>query len=163
MFSIKKCLSRHFCKDDISLIENYEEAVNDKENQWVLHHRLELTLDGEFAHTAGELERMGMYHNRPYFELIFLKESDHSRLHNKAMSPERLEKFKKVNIGRKRPDMIEFNRKMNATRRNKPRKNYGGEFGLKYYNHYGYSSSQNRKQYAKEWAYWKGHGKCRWE
>ena len=95
MFSIKKCLSRQFCKDDISLIENYEEALNDTENQWCLHHRLELTLNGEFAHTAEELIRLGMYYKRPYFELIFLKASDHASLHNKAMSPERLKNSRK--------------------------------------------------------------------
>lgn len=35
---------RKFCRDDISKIENYEEAVNDKTHTWELHHRLELTL-----------------------------------------------------------------------------------------------------------------------
>lgn len=73
--------ARKYCKDDISKIENYEEAINDKENIWECHHRLEFTLDGELAHTKKELERLRMYKKRPYFELIFLKEKDHNNLH----------------------------------------------------------------------------------
>ena len=56
-----------FCKDDISKIENYELAKNDTSQTWDIHHRLELTLDGEFAHTSEELKRLCMYYNRPYF------------------------------------------------------------------------------------------------
>ena len=33
---------KKFCKDDISLIENFEKAVNDKEQTWDCHHRREL-------------------------------------------------------------------------------------------------------------------------
>lgn len=73
-----------FCKDDISKIENYEQAINDKENVWCCHHRLELTLDGDYAHSKEDLIRMGMYYNRPYFELIFMKDNEHSSLHRKA-------------------------------------------------------------------------------
>ena len=72
------------CKDDISKIENYEQAVNDKENMWECHHRLELTLEGEYAHSEKDLIRMGMYYKRPYFELIFLEIHDHHRLHDEA-------------------------------------------------------------------------------
>jgi len=28
-----------FCKDDISLIENYEEAINDENETWICHHK----------------------------------------------------------------------------------------------------------------------------
>lgn len=81
MISLTKCKYRKFCRDDVSKIENYQDAINSTE-QYVLHHRLELTLDGEFAHTAEDLKRLGMYYNRPYFELIFLPQSEHLRLHN---------------------------------------------------------------------------------
>lgn len=74
--------AQKFCRDDISKIENYDKAVADSAQSWDVHHRLELTLDGEFAHTATELKRLGMYYNRPYFELIFLTHSEHQRLHN---------------------------------------------------------------------------------
>ncbi len=87
---IKNSKVKLFCRDDISLIENYNEAVADTENVWVCHHRLELTLDGEFANSKADLIRHGMYFKRPYFELIFMKKSDHFSMHRKrkAMSYE---------------------------------------------------------------------------
>ena len=61
------CLTAYaYCRDDVSKIENYEQAMNDKEHVWHCHHRLELTLDGEFAHSRAELQRLGMYFKRPY-------------------------------------------------------------------------------------------------
>ena len=80
---ISERYAKEFCKDDISLIENYEQAINDPTQTWDCHHRLELTLDGEFAHNREELKRLGMYYNRPYFELIFLTKSEHQRIHHK--------------------------------------------------------------------------------
>lgn len=53
----------------------------DTTQPWHCHHRHELTLDGEFAHTKEDLIRMGMYYNRPYFELIFMSKVEHMRLH----------------------------------------------------------------------------------
>ena len=72
---------KQVCKDDPSLIENYDKAINDDTQMWVLHHRLELTLDGEYAHSVEELKRLDMYYHRPYYELIFLTKSDHQILH----------------------------------------------------------------------------------
>lgn len=73
-----------YCRDDLSLIENYDKAVADTAHVWDLHHRLELTLDGEFAHSKEDLIRMDMYYDRPYFELILLTKSEHRRLHKKG-------------------------------------------------------------------------------
>ena len=75
-----------YCKDPLEMIENYQEAIDSNE-RYELHHRLELTLDGQFAHGHEELKRLGMYWHRPYFELIFLKSSDHRRLHNLGKHP----------------------------------------------------------------------------
>lgn len=72
---------KKFCKDDISKIENYELAIQDK-SMWHCHHRLELTLNNEKAHSKEDLKRLGMYFNRPYFELIFLPSAEHRALHN---------------------------------------------------------------------------------
>lgn len=83
-------IQRKYCKDDISLIENYDKAKADNFKGWDLHHRLELTLDGEFAHTKEELERLDMYYHRPYFELIFLTTSEHMKLHASNRSEEQL-------------------------------------------------------------------------
>ena len=71
---------KRYCRDDFSKIENYDKAIADKK-KWVCHHRLETTLDGDDAHSVSELKRMGMYYNRPYFELIFLSTSDHRKIH----------------------------------------------------------------------------------
>ena len=76
--------AKRFCKDELFKIENYDKAIADTTHTWDLHHRLELTLDGEFAHSREELKRLGMYYNRPYFELIFLTSEGHRRLHLKG-------------------------------------------------------------------------------
>ena len=71
-----------FCRDDLSKIENYEQAIADTTQTWHMHHRLELTLDGEFALSLVQLKLHDMYYNRPYYELIFLTPKEHMRLHN---------------------------------------------------------------------------------
>ena len=71
-----------YCKDDITKIENYELAKADNFKGWEIHHRLELTLEGDHARTKEDLIRMNMYYNRPYFELIFLTRSEHRTLHH---------------------------------------------------------------------------------
>lgn len=73
-----------FCRDDLSKIENYEKAIADTTQTWDLHHKLELTLDGEFALTRAQLKLHEMYYNRPYYELIFLTPAEHRRLHRKG-------------------------------------------------------------------------------
>lgn len=40
---------RTYCRDNITKIENYELAKADNFKGWEIHHRLELTLDGEHA------------------------------------------------------------------------------------------------------------------
>ena len=76
--------AKRYCKDDISKIENYEKAISDDTQMWDCHHRLELTLDGEFALSLDQLKIHDMYYNRPYYELIFLTHIEHARLHNKG-------------------------------------------------------------------------------
>lgn len=73
---------RMYCRDDLSLVENYDKAKPDGFKGWHMHHRLELTLDGQPALTGDDLKRMGMYYNRPYFELIFLTVKEHRKLHS---------------------------------------------------------------------------------
>ena len=48
---INERMANKFCKDDISKIENYDKAKSDTTQTWECHHKLELTLNGEFAHT----------------------------------------------------------------------------------------------------------------
>lgn len=78
---LSNTLHRYCRRDEESKIENYELAKADNFKGWDIHHRLELTLDGEYAHTPEELKRMNMYYNRPYYELIFLTRADHNKLH----------------------------------------------------------------------------------
>lgn len=72
--SVKK-----FCKDDISLIENYELAVNDQIQCWDCHHRREITDNKSVA----ELKMECLYFKRPAEELIFLTRAEHTILHNR--------------------------------------------------------------------------------
>ena len=54
------------------LIENYDEAVNDKDEVWVCHHRMEEVFSRK------ELIQAGWYYNRRPEELIFIKKSEHN-------------------------------------------------------------------------------------
>ena len=73
-----------FCCDDISLIENYDKAINDITQTWDCHHHLEIELNL----TVKELIKRDLYYNRPASELIFLTKGEHSRIHlnNKQIS-----------------------------------------------------------------------------
>lgn len=83
---INERIVHKYCIDEISKIENYDKAIADTTQTWDLHHRLELTLDGEFALSREQLKMHDMYYNRPYYELIFLTHAEHSRLHKKGKS-----------------------------------------------------------------------------
>lgn len=76
-----------YCRDDISKIENYDKAIADTTQTWICHHRLGL------VHSSKELERLGLYENRPADELIFVTPSEHRRLHNMHMSDETKKKI----------------------------------------------------------------------
>lgn len=65
-----------YCYEDISLIENYNEAIN-SDKQYVCHHKNEIILNKSRI----ELIKMGLYYNRPANELIFLTRSEHSHIH----------------------------------------------------------------------------------
>ena len=94
-----------FCRDDLSKIENYEQAIADKTQTWHLHHRLELTLDGEFALSRDQLKMHDMYYNRPYYELTLLTPKEHMRLHNtgKQLSDETRKKISEAEKGDNHP------------------------------------------------------------
>ena len=68
--------AKSYCKDDISLIENYDKAIADKTQVWQCHHRRET------IYSVKDLQDIGEYYNRPACELIFLTPVDHRRLHN---------------------------------------------------------------------------------
>ena len=121
---INERLAKAYCRDDISNIENYDKAIADTTQTWICHHRLELTLDGEYAHTPEELNRMYMYYNRPYFELIFLTKSEHQRIHTQNRSDETRRKLSESHKGKKRkPFSEEHRRKMSESHKCKTHSN----------------------------------------
>ena len=107
-----------YCCEDLSQIENYEVAISDKDNVWVLHHRREThDKDGKVLKAAipmKELKLQGLYFGRPASELIFMRESDHQKLHTS------LQKFEG---GWKRTK--EANEKVSAARKGKHYYNNG--------------------------------------
>lgn len=109
--------AKKYCRDDISKIENYEEAKADTTQTWACHHRLGLT------HSRKKLARLGLYENRPAEELIFLTPSEHSRLHNMHMSDETRKKMTEAMKGKPHgPMSAETRRKISEARKAKPRK-----------------------------------------
>lgn len=96
---INKQSAKAYCKDDISMIENYENAINDKTQTWVCHHRRETIFSRK------DLIEIGEYYNRPAAELIFLTNSDHNRLHKlgKHHSAESRKKMSEAKKGDKNP------------------------------------------------------------
>ena len=69
---------KKYCNEDISLIENYEKALADKEQTWHCHHRR------ENISSRKELIEKNEYYNRPAEELIFMTHSEHTILHFKG-------------------------------------------------------------------------------
>ena len=72
---ISETQARKYCKEDISLIENYEQAINDNTQKWHCHHRR------ESVYTKKGLIEIGEYYHRPAIELIFMTEEEHKRFH----------------------------------------------------------------------------------
>ena len=113
---------KKFCRDDISMIENYENAINDKTQVWDCHHRRET------IYSAKELIDIGEYYNRPACELIFLTKSEHTRLHHlgKHHSAETRHKISESNSGEKNPlfgkhHSAEARKKMSESKKGKHR------------------------------------------
>ena len=75
MINIKNV--KKFCNEDISLIENYNLAINDYEQTWDCHHRKEI----DEGLSRKQLKELGLYYGRPADELILLTHSEHSKLH----------------------------------------------------------------------------------
>lgn len=76
---INEVYANAYCKDDISLIQNYDKAIADTTQTWECHHRAEILPCGEY--TQKDLIKFGLYYHRPYTELIFLTKAEHRRLH----------------------------------------------------------------------------------
>ena len=75
-------IAKSYCREDLSLIENYNEAVNDLTQTWDCHHRLEI--QNEKTVLRSDLIKQGLYYHRPAEELIFLTHSEHITLHKRG-------------------------------------------------------------------------------
>lgn len=95
MKSVKK-----YCSEDISQIENFEEA-NNSQDIWECHHRLEYK-DGVYRKVK-DLVAAGLYFHRPASELIFMTRHEHRSLH-----------------GTERPISEDTRRKISANKIGKP-------------------------------------------
>ena len=76
---INEYYAKKYCCEDLSLIENYESAINDTTQTWDCHHRR------ESIYSSKDLIEIGEYWKRPAAELIFLTHSEHQQLHKKGV------------------------------------------------------------------------------
>ena len=110
---IDKRSTKAFCRDDISLIENYDKAIADDTQTWHCHHRRETIF------SKSDLIEIGEYYNRPACELIFLTPLEHIRLHHlgKHLSAETRKKMSEARINK--PKSAETRKKMSEANKGK--------------------------------------------
>ena len=105
---INEIQATKYCKNDISLIENYDKAVADKTQIWHCHHRRETIFSRK------DLIEIGEYYNRPACELIFLTSLDHNRLHK---SGENNPMFGKPSVLKGKHHSAETRKKMSESKK----------------------------------------------
>ena len=140
---------KRYCKEDISLIENYDKAINDTTQTWHCHHRDEVKIlpsGMKVIRSYKDLKENGRYYGRPANELIFLTKSEHRRLHkNGAVHSE------------------ETRKKMSESHKGKLKGRITSVFSTAFYDHFGMTRIDNEKLYNKEYAFYKYHGHFSWE
>lgn len=128
--------AKRYCCEDISLIENYEEAIADTTQTWSCHHRREC-VNGKFTSLTDLMDK-DLYYNRPASELIFLTNSDHCRLHSigRLHTEEQKNKLRETlsrpDVKKKISDAVrlalsrpEAKKKMSDAKKGKPSRNKG--------------------------------------
>ena len=83
---INEYWAKLYCSEDISLIENYKQAIADQTMTWNIHHRRECDENGQTLFTHTQLKELNLYFKRPASELIFVTRSMHSKLHREMRS-----------------------------------------------------------------------------
>lgn len=128
-----------YCCEDISKIENYNKAITDTTQIYIIHHKLGIKNSRSF------LKKQNLYYNRPASELIFLTPSEHAQLHannrfdgwNKKIStntkiamnkPETKKKLSERQIGEKNHN---YNKHMTQESKEKLSKTLKGRFFTK--------------------------------
>lgn len=101
-----------YCKGDITKIENFDKAIVDESQTWVLHHRLETHKYKDRTRKewikrnrpvkSCTLVAFGLYYNRPPEELIFMTKPEHMSLHRKGLkfSEEHRKKLSEIKKGK---------------------------------------------------------------
>jgi hypothetical protein len=158
---------KKYCKEDVSLIENYDIAMNDKSQTWHCHHKLGVNTD--YCNSTDELKLMGIYYDRPACELIFVTKDEHRKIHSvnsigakNGMFGTHKTEEEKVNLSKKLTGIKrskETKEKMSKTRVGKAY----SEFAIKYKEYHGYGHNENPRQYDTEKHYFYRNGKCPWE
>lgn len=131
-------MAKLFCSDDISNIENYTEALNDKDHVWDCHHKLEIHSD--YNNSRNDLKLMNLYYNRPACELMFIKHSEHTKLHHTGMKLNFTNEHKEA-IGKAVKGKVH------------------SEFGKLFKEIYGISKSDDPKLYQRERQYYRKYHK----
>lgn len=111
MISEKK--AKRYCSEDISLIENYAEAVADQTQTWDIHHKAEILPCGRY--TVKNLKDHGLYYKQPAARLVFLTHAEHMRMHSSNKSEEHRWKLSEAHKGRQFSE--ETRRKMSEARK----------------------------------------------
>ena len=90
--------AKKFCRDDISLIKNYAEALADASQVWYVHH-----INGEpfTGFSRKDLIKMKMYYNRPASELMFVTSKMHDDIHNNSTNWGKVNKGKQLSTEHK--------------------------------------------------------------
>ena len=113
--------AKKYCSEDISLIENYAEAIADTTQMWVCHHRAEILPCGRYY--AKQLKMHNLYKNVPASHLIFLTPSKHHSLHAKNRPEEWRAKQRAINQGTNNPM---YGKKLSMETREKMRMAHAG-------------------------------------
>lgn len=103
---INEISANKFCCEDISKIENYEQAINDTTQTWECHHRDEVKIlpsGMTVIRSRQDLKDAGRYFGCPANELIFLTKAEHRRLHGTNLSDETKKKMSESLKGEKNP------------------------------------------------------------
>lgn len=112
---ISEKMTKKYCCEDLSLIENYDKAISDTTQTWVCHHRVEILPCGVYKPKT--LIKIGLYWKRPASELIFMTRAEHNRLHftsennpnyGKHLSDTTKKKLSKANFGKGAKPILQY-------------------------------------------------------
>ena len=88
-----------FCSEPLELVENYQKALAENFKGWCMHHRLEIQLDGTIV-SKQQLIDQNLYYGRPANELIFMRNGEHTTLHNNNRSYDTRKKLSEASKNR---------------------------------------------------------------